>query len=1733
MANNMITGFRNSSSHFGIYAEYSGSWGIWFNSILSDTISSNPNGVLHITNSNQMDVRNNILAVSAAASAQIPFYAATTGNVSTLNFNNYYKPGNSNPLIFVGLNYNSSNFVGGGGRNQNSISRDPFFVSRRDLHINNTCNNGVQIAAITNDIDGQARLIPPDMGADELTGGISNNTGVSALLSPTIPLNAGLQDITLIVSNLGNNMITGVNVHYSINNAAPVTIFVPDTILPCDTQLVVFTGAGQYNFAPGSSYTIKAYTTLPNGVADNNTLDDTLTVGPLCPAMSGNYTIDPGGSGPSNFTTFGAAVSALQCAGLSDDVYFTVANATFNEQVNLGVIPGANDTTRIWFAGNSQNGSILTFSPISATAAHTLRINNSPFVSFRNMTIQSTGANLGVPVHIMGLSHEARIKNCNIRITGSGASSGNTGYIGVLINGGTDVNNPLASANGTFVNNVEIDSNRITAGYYSIVVNGRTSTPYANNIRIRRNNIDSAFYYGVYVNYIDALKFLNNNLNMRVTGNVNSQGLYLNNLYTTGLSFHEISNNRIHGSGQTGIYTWFCSNTSTARGKMINNMIGGSFRTTNANAINWNYSDFWDIWNNTMQTDIATSLAQSAVVYINGFTSQNNLDIRNNVFYYAAATGAGLPFYVNGPTSFTAFNFNNFYKSGTAPVNLIFINGTTYTSTNYQGGGGFNANSVSSANNYLGVRDFHLTSAGAKGTTIAQVTTDIDGESRQTPPDLGADEYYSSMDIGVLSIDSPASAGFCSGPRNVVVRLRNYGNQNIISANIQVLVDGVLQLITPWSGSLGLGATSGPINVGQVNFSSGNPVITAFASNPNGGTDINASNDSASRAYTITQTVIPTISINASSTAICSGTSVTLRATYTNGGSTPLIQWRRNGITFGNTDSIVTTALSNNDSIICILSSSATCATPSSVTSNSIIMNVNTTQPAVVTIAATSTNICTGQNVTFTATPTNGGTRPSYQWKRNGTNVGADTAIYQSTGLSNGDSITLVMTSNLACASPNIDTSNFIKMTVNNFVTPSVSIVASATAICSGVVDTFTATPLNGGIAPVYQWKRNGINVGSNSNRFITSTLSNNDTIQVVMNSNAACALPAQVNSNKIGINVTPSVTPTIVMTPTATSICSGTAVTYTGAITNGGSAPRYQWKKNNVNVGTDTSFYADNNIQNNDSIYVVLTSNAVCATSTNVNSNIVRMTVTPTSTPDVTINSSFNNICSGTSVQFNAAPVNGGSAPNYQWRRNGSIVGTDSVRFTSATLNNGDTIRVIMTSNALCRTKNSDTSNFIVMQVTPSVTPAINVSGTATTICAGTVVKFNANIANGGITPAYQWKRNGVNVGTDSSGFTSAAINNNDTFYAVLISSAACATTNNVVSNKLLMRVNNIIPVTVSINSTGNNICQGSPVTFSATYSNGGFTPSFQWQRNGVNVGNDSMSYTTAALSNGDSIRVIFRSSVNCPSNPALPSAAIAVSVTPTVTPDVNVSASSSAICKGGAVTFSANAVNGGTTPVFAWFKNGIQVGTDSTGYTTDAINNGDVFICVLTSNAQCATKTIDTSNTPIVNVKPLPVKPTITRSSDTLTASSIGTSYQWFKDGTAISGATARKYRFTQNGNYVVSVDSNGCPNISAAFVVSNVGMDNLSNIGSLSIYPNPASTSIIINAVFNSAESTRLQVLDMFGKIVYDAAKGEADRISSESIALDEFADGIYFIRILHGNAVATKKIVKTTK
>ena len=199
---------------------------------------------------------------------------------------------------------------------------------------------------------------------------------------------------------------------------------------------------------------------------------------------------------------------------------------------------------------------------------------------------------------------------------------------------------------------------------------------------------------------------------------------------------------------------------------------------------------------------------------------------------------------------------------------------------------------------------------------------------------------------------------------------------------------------------------------------------------------------------------------------------------------------------------------------------------------------VNNPLPVSVSIAASATTICAGTSVTFTATPTNGGTTPAYQWRVNGNPVGTNNTTFTTSSLSNNDVVTVVLTSSLTCVTGNPATSNSITMTVNPILNASVSIAASATTICTGTSVTFTATPTNGGATPAYQWLVNGTPAGTNSATFTTSSLANNDVVTAVLTSNATpCLVGSPTTSNGITITVTPQ--PTATIAP-ATAVCYG-----------------------------------------------------------------------------------------------------------------------------------------------------------------------------------------------------------------------------------------------------------------------------------------------------------------------------------------------------------------------------------------------------------------------------------------------------------------------------------------------------------------------------------------------------------------------------------------------------------------
>jgi len=726
----------------------------------------------------------------------------------------------------------------------------------------------------------------------------------------------------------------------------------------------------------------------------------------------------------------------------------------------------------------------------------------------------------------------------------------------------------------------------------------------------------------------------------------------------------------------------------------------------------------------------------------------------------------------------------------------------------------------------------------------------------------------------------------------------------------------------------------------------------------------------------VTATVVPSVSIAANpGNTICTGTNVVFTATPTNGG-TPSYQWKLNGNNVGtNSNTYQNAGLINGDVVSVVMTSSLGCANPSAATSNSITMIVTGTVTPSVSIAANPGNtICSGTNVTFTATPTNGGT-PSYQWKLNGNNAGTNSNTYQNAGLVNGDVVSVVMTSSLGCANPNTATSNSITMIVTATVTPSVSIAANpGNTICSDINVIFTATPTNGG-SPSYQWKLNGNNAGTNSNTYQNAGLVNGDVVSVVMTSSLGCANPSTATSNGITMVVTGTVTPSVsIAANPGNTICSGTNVAFTATPTNGGT-PSYQWKLNGNNAGTNSNTYQNAGLVNGDVVSVVMTSSLGCANPNTATSNSITMVVTGTVTPSVSIAANpGNTICSGTNVTFTATPTNGGT-PSYQWRLNGNNAGINSNIYQNAGLVNGDVVSVVMTSSLGCANPSTATSNSITMVVTGTVTPSVSIAANpGNTICSGTNVTFTATPTNGG-TPSYQWKLNGNNAGTNSNTYQNAGLVNGDVVSVVMTSSLGCANPSTATSNNITMVVTGTVTPSVSITADpGNTICSGTNVTFTATPTNGG-TPSYQWKLNGNNAGTNSNTYQNAGLVNGDVVSVVMTSSLGCANPSTATSNSITMVVTGTVIPSVNIAANpGNTICSGTNVTFTATPTNGGT-PSYQWKLNGNNAGTNSNTYQNVGLANGDVVSVVMTSSLGCANPNTATSNSITMAVNPMSI--------------------------------------------------------------------------------------------------------------------------------------------------------------
>ena len=551
--------------------------------------------------------------------------------------------------------------------------------------------------------------------------------------------------------------------------------------------------------------------------------------------------------------------------------------------------------------------------------------------------------------------------------------------------------------------------------------------------------------------------------------------------------------------------------------------------------------------------------------------------------------------------------------------------------------------------------------------------------------------------------------------------------------------------------------------VNGISQGSSNPVFTDIPQNGDLVTcDLTSSvscvTGNPATSNTVLMSVIPSlgmpvsVTVTSSSNPSCTGQAVTYTAAVVNGGSSPVYAWTVNGLNVGNNSQTFSYTPSAGDFIRCTVTSNLACATSNPAVSNVIAMAVNPIQPVSVSIISSANPTCLGTSVNYTANPVNPGSLPVYQWKVNGLNAGTNqnTFVYSPV---NGTVVTCELTSNIGCTSGNPAISNAITMGVQPSLPVNVSISTLTNPSCSGSQVSFHATISNGGTAPAYQWKLNGINTGSN-NATLMFTPANGDVITCKLTSNALCYAGNKiVTSNPITMVVGPELVPAVSVSASSNPFCEGNPVTFIATPINGGTLPVYQWKVNCQPAGTSSATFIYSPSEG-DFIACQMTSNLSCAVMNPGKSNGVTM-VRDSGTPaGISISASANPVCQGTNVSFNATVVNGGTLPVYQWKVNGNNTGVNSPVFAYPPVN-GDIVACQLTSNASCVSGNPMVSAFVTMSVSASLPASIGISTPTNPFCPGTAVHFLAKPINGGNAPVYQWKRNGVASGSNSSSFT------------------------------------------------------------------------------------------------------------------------------------------------------------------------------------------------------------------------------------------------------------------------------------------------------------------------------------------------------------------------------------------
>jgi hypothetical protein len=927
-------------------------------------------------------------------------------------------------------------------------------------------------------------------------------------------------------------------------------------------------------------------------------------------------------------------------------------------------------------------------------------------------------------------------------------------------------------------------------------------------------------------------------------------------------------------------------------------------------------------------------------------------------------------------------------KSICAGGTVSFTLGITGTPVGYQWLK--NGQPLTDGGNIAGATTQTLVISNTSATDEAQYSCEVySGCSTQTS---GAAELKVSTPITITQ--HPQDAIFCSGS----------------STNLTVFATGDHITYQWWRNgvNLGVGFTDPILNVSD---EADYHVIVS-----------NGCGTQTSSVATTTEADITNVTI-AGPSPQCEGTDVTFTITPVTG-SNLTYQWYKgstalsNGgqISGVNTSTLTVTGITtaNAGSYQCVVTGD--CGTQSD-----LFATLSVQENARITVQPVSTTVKIGNTATLSVVAT--GTGLNYQWRKDGVDIDAtftditgfttSQLVISNAAAGNHDGVyTCVITG--TCSS--ITSAN---ATVNVVATTFITLQPDASVtLCENDVLTLNVEPTSG---YTYQWKR-GSTTLINDTR-ISGATSPTLTITgvTVADQGAYTCTVSDGITNEISQASVVTVNPSVSITdnPVDATKCVGESHIF--SVTATGDGLTYQWQNstdgttwNDVGGATNRE-YTVNPLSTADAgQYRVLVSGTCGGTPVTQTSSPATLTVNE----GITINSDLNatySVCQNNTISLEFDVT--GDNLTFQWYKNGqpvtdgNIVGvtTNRIDINTATLANAGVYSCIVSSPC----GSPVTSNLATLTVNP--TTIITSQPVSRTKCEGDDITFTV-VAQGG-NLVYNWTHDGNPVGGDSPTLTLTNLSkasHQGTYLCEV--TGDCGT---VTSNGAVLTIKANVSITAPAAPTPVPICQGSSTTLSVTALGDDLT--YQWTKNGVAITaaeTQFEGYNTANLKiNSASVADAGVYSCTVTGYCGNPQTSNYYTVTVNPTTAITTQPISRTKCEGDEVVFRVTAT--GSNLSYQWQKDGVDISGETSATLTlpglDKTADEGTYRCIVSgdcgTNIQSSEAQLTVNRNTAITARPVIAYPNLCQNGSTtitIVAAGDNLSYEWKKNGLAITGST-----------------------------------------------------------------------------------------------------------------------------